>query len=81
MRDPEYLMGIDIGTTVVKGSAYTVGGQCLFSAGRAYDNLATVEPGWVEQDPRQWVTAIGSIAEEAHNQLAPARCIGIGLTS
>lgn len=81
MRDTEYLMGIDIGTTAVKGSAYTVDGQCLFSAGRAYDNLATVEPGWVEQDPRQWVTAIGSIAEEAHNQLAPARCIGIGLTS
>ncbi len=81
MHDTEYLMGIDIGTTTVKGAAYTVGGQCLFSAGRTYDNRVTVEPGWVEQDPRQWVTAIGSIAEEAHNQLASARCIGIGLTS
>ncbi|MEX2126001.1 MAG: FGGY-family carbohydrate kinase [Woeseia sp.] len=81
MPELPVLVGIDIGTTAVKASAYTVEGQSLFSTARSYDPLPSEEPGWVEQDPRSWMLAIESVAEEVRCRLPRSRYVGVGLTS
>jgi len=50
---PEILVGIDVGTTGVKGLAVDPRGVVLARAERGYP-LSTPRPGWAEQDPELW---------------------------
>jgi len=47
------LIGLDIGTTAVKGIAISPDGELLASATEEYP-LSTPHPGWSEQDPDDW---------------------------
>jgi xylulokinase len=47
------LIGLDVGTTAVKGIAITPDGELLASASEEYA-LSTPRPGWAEQDPEDW---------------------------
>ena len=47
------LIGLDVGTTAVKGIAITPEGELLASASEEYA-LSTPRPGWAEQDPEDW---------------------------
>jgi xylulokinase len=47
------LIGIDVGTTGVKGVAITPDGEVLAVAEEPYP-LSTPQPGWSEQDPEDW---------------------------
>jgi xylulokinase len=47
------LIGLDVGTTAVKGIAITPDGELLASASEGYA-LSTPRPGWAEQDPEDW---------------------------
>jgi xylulokinase len=47
------LIGIDVGTTGVKGVAISPGGEVLALAEEHYP-LSTRQPGWSEQDPDDW---------------------------
>jgi xylulokinase len=47
------LIGVDVGTTGVKGLAVSPEGNVLARAERTYP-LATPRPGWAEQDPDDW---------------------------
>jgi xylulokinase len=47
------LIGLDVGTTAVKGVAISPEGELLASASEEYA-LSTPHPGWSEQDPQDW---------------------------
>src|SRR5207302_84908 len=47
------LLGIDVGTSGVKGLAIDAEGAVLAQAEAAYP-LSTPRPGWAEQDPEHW---------------------------
>jgi xylulokinase len=47
------LIGLDVGTSGVKGIAISADGELLASADESYP-LSTPQPGWAEQDPADW---------------------------
>ncbi len=47
------LIGLDVGTTGVKGIAIAHDGRVLASVSEEYA-LSTPQPGWAEQDPEDW---------------------------
>ncbi|MGH2869386.1 MAG: xylulokinase [Solirubrobacteraceae bacterium] len=71
------LVGIDVGTTAVKGIAIDPDGTIRARAEAAYP-LATPRPGWVEQDPEDWWRAAEQVLASLQREAgAPA---GIGLS-
>jgi xylulokinase len=50
---PETLVGLDVGTSGVKGIAVSGDGSVLAVAEEQYP-LSTPHPGWAEQDPEDW---------------------------
>src|SRR4051794_11838923 len=56
-------VGLDVGTTSVKGLAVTEDGSIAARAEAEY-GYATPNPGWVEQDPEDWWEAASSVLEE-----------------
>ena len=56
-------VGLDVGTSSVKGLAVSSGGEVVASAERAY-GLSTPRPGWAEQDPEDWWRASEEVLEE-----------------
>jgi xylulokinase len=69
------LIGLDIGTSSLKGLAIDEHGELLAEAERSYP-FATPQPGWAEQDPELWWQAAGSVLEELDGD----RAEGIGLS-
>ena len=70
-------VGIDVGTTAVKGVAIDETGALLGVAEVGYP-FATPRPGWVEQDPEEWWGATQSLLTRLlGRELVPA---GIGLS-
>ncbi len=49
----DVLVGLDVGTSGVKGLAISPDGEVLATAEESYP-LATPRPGWAEQDPDDW---------------------------
>jgi xylulokinase len=50
---PDALVGLDVGTSGVKGVAVDAEGRILAVAESSYP-LSTPHPGWAEQDPEDW---------------------------
>jgi xylulokinase len=70
-------VGIDVGTSGVKGLAIDGEGSVLASAEAGYP-LSTPWPGWSEQDPHHWWEATDSVLARLENTAgAPA---GVGLS-
>ena len=57
------LIGLDVGTSSLKGLAIDESGALLGEAERAYP-FATPRPGWAEQDPELWWQAAESVLDE-----------------
>lgn len=57
-----YLVGIDVGTTSVKGGLFSVAGDMLATASVGYPT-ARPQPGWVEQDAQAWLDAVWQVIE------------------
>jgi len=71
------LIGLDVGTTAVKGVAIAHDGTVLARAEAGYP-LSTPRPGWAEQDPEDWWRATVAVLERlAADAGTPA---GIGLS-
>ncbi len=71
------LVGIDVGTTAVKGLAIDPKGNVLARAEAEYP-LSTPRPGWSEQDPEDWWRATETVlAQLAQSAGDP---VGIGLS-
>jgi xylulokinase len=66
------IVGLDIGTSSVKGLALSQDGAIVARAESAYP-LSTPRPGWAEQDPEDWWRA----AQEVLDALPPATGIGL----
>ena len=69
------LLGLDVGTSSVKGIAIDEDGAVLAVAERGYP-LSTPRPGWSEQDPEDWWRGAAEVLEE----LDAASAAGIGLS-
>jgi xylulokinase len=70
-------VGIDVGTTAVKGVAIDPDGNVRAREEAEYP-LSTPKPGWAEQDPEDWWQATESVLDRLRSQYgAPA---GIGLS-
>jgi xylulokinase len=54
------LIGLDVGTSGLKGVAISADGELLASAGEDYP-LSTPQPGWAEQDPEDWWRAAQAV--------------------
>jgi xylulokinase len=70
------LIGLDIGTSGVKGIALDQTGQVVGRAGHAYP-LSTPRPGWAEQDPELWWAAAQTVLSALAEQAGPAEAIGL----
>jgi xylulokinase len=68
------LVGLDVGTSSVKGVAIDEAGKVLGVAERAHA-LATPRPGWAEQDPEDWWAGAQAVLAE----LDAGHADGIGL--
>jgi xylulokinase len=77
VSDSDAFVGLDVGTSGVKGVAIDAGGEVLALAEAEYA-LSTPRPGWAEQDPEDWwrasETVLGKLCSSAGK---PA---GIGLS-
>jgi xylulokinase len=71
------LIGIDVGTSGVKGLAIDEDGSVLARAQASYP-LSTPRPGWAEQDPGLWWEATSSVLAQLSR--SAGRPEGIGLS-
>jgi len=75
------LLGLDIGTTGVKGILIREEGGVLATHVSEYD-LLTPHPGWAEQDPEQWWQATAQTCKALLSKASaePSQIKGIGLS-
>lgn len=74
----EYLLGIDIGTSACKVAAFSPDGTALAQASRSYP-VYYPEPGWAEQEPGEWWSAVCEALREVLAETGPANVCGIGV--
>lgn len=70
------LVGIDVGTSAVKGLAIDEHGGVLARAKASYP-LSTPRPGWAEQDPELWWEATSSVLAELGRRAGRPEGIGV----
>jgi xylulokinase len=63
MPDEPTLVGLDVGTSGVKGLAISPSGEVVATAEASYP-LSTPRPGWSEQDPDDWARASEQVLAE-----------------
>jgi xylulokinase len=69
-------VGLDVGTSGVKGIALGDDGTILARAVSEY-GLSTPQPGWAEQDPEQWWTASQEVLSRLREQAGGPTGIGL----
>jgi xylulokinase len=57
------LLGLDIGTSVCKGTAYSLDGNVIAASSREYPTLHP-QPGWAELDSRQVLSCVKDVITE-----------------
>ncbi len=62
ISENQYVIGIDIGTTNIKGSLYTTRGELLEKDSISYESH-TPRSGYHEQDPEDWVNGFNLVLE------------------
>ena len=78
--DTGVYIGLDLGTSGLKGVALTPGGAVVARASAAYPTRRPV-PGACEQAPQTWIAAVESVATQLRRAAAPERWRGIGLSA
>jgi sugar (pentulose or hexulose) kinase len=81
MTGDALFVAIDVGTTGARASAVDVAGELVAEIRRPYAT-STPQPGWAQQDPRDWrESALAALAElTAAPGLAAERIRAVGLT-
>jgi xylulokinase len=72
----EALVGVDVGTSGVKGVAIDPNGMVLTRIEAGYP-LSTPQPGWAEQDPADWVRATKSVLDQLRSSVGSFAGIGL----
>ncbi|MGD0198013.1 MAG: xylulokinase [Solirubrobacteraceae bacterium] len=73
---PEVLVGLDVGTSAVKGLAIDGDGAVIARAEAGYP-LATPRPGWAEQDPADWCAATEAVLQSLRTSAGAPAAIGL----
>jgi len=73
-------IGLDLGTSGLKGVALTPAGTVIGRGSAAYRTRRPA-PGACEQAPQHWITAVESVAAQLRSAAAPRRWRGIGLSA
>ena len=68
--DTGVYIGLDLGTSGLKGVALAPGGTFIARAGAAYPTRRP-SPGACEQAPQDWLTAVESVAAQLRHALQP----------
>lgn len=79
MTDTAYLLGIDLGTSSVKAVLATAAGKIVAAATAEYP-LLHPQPGFTEQEPEQWWTAIGAAVRQVVDAASHPAIAAIGLS-
>lgn len=64
----KYLLGIDLGTSSLKGSVYTTDGRLVDSSAYEYD-LYIPKKGFSEQDPKDWIKAFKDVVKDLSKKI------------
>src|SRR5512140_3188141 len=74
------IVGLDLGTTLCKASAFEPDGTLAASAQRSISTHRPY-PGWAEQDPRDWIEAIlenlRCVARDLGSRVEDIQAIGL----
>jgi xylulokinase len=73
-------VGLDLGTSSLKGVAIRPDGTIAARAGAPYPTARPL-PGRAEQDPAHWLAALRSVTASLATAVDPARWAGIGLSA
>jgi len=76
----EALVGVDVGTTVVKVGLIDLDGEPISIVSESYATRRP-RPGWVEQDPGAWLKAIENGIYRATGVAPNVEVVGIGICS
>ncbi len=79
-RDADVYIGLDLGTSGLKGVAVAASGAIVASASASYVSHRPA-PGAAEQACHDWITAAESVAGQLRGAVAPRRWRGIGLSA
>ena len=80
MPERDLFLGVDVGTTAIKGGLFTIEGRAVAHARRPYPT-ARPAPGIVEQDPHDWVDGVVAIMDELLSGGVAERVAAVGLCS
>lgn len=81
MDEKRYIVAIDMGTTSVRTLAYDTVTHKQFNIFQKKISQFYPQPGWVEQDAAEIVTAIVSCLEKTIQDLAENEIFGVGITN
>jgi xylulokinase len=76
----DLFVGLDLGTSSLKGVAVTAGGEVVARGHAAY-NTVRETAGQAEQDPAAWLRAVGRVVRQLRAAAPPARWRAIGLSA
>ncbi len=79
-QDARVVIGLDVGTTAAKASAFAIGGGWRASAGNEYP-LQQPRPGWEVQEPELMWRALSEGIAEIAGAIGPAAVVGIGVST
>jgi sugar (pentulose or hexulose) kinase len=75
------ILGVDVGTSSLKGVVYDGAGAALFTTHQAY-RLATPQPGWAELDMRAaWLALVAVLRDAAAATAGQARIAAVALAA
>lgn len=76
----KYLLGIDIGTSACKVAIFDKNGNVISTANGGYE-VYYPQPGWAEQNPEEWWTAVCSAIKDALAKatIDPEEIAGVGI--
>ena len=79
----DQLLAIDVGTQSVRALLFDAGGRLIASGRISITPYVSPRPGWAEQEPEVWWSAIGEACSRlwADPAADPAEVAGVGLTT
>ena len=75
----EYFIGVDCSTQSTKALMFDVNGHLVKQA-KVGHTLQSLQPGWAEQEPKEWWSALCNVLQELTSNVLPEWLRGIGIS-